>query len=282
MNLSYEQVKNLFYFSKNVFQNAETVSIGKSWLSKDIICQSLGFGEPVTLVVGGFGGKDSHISRFLCDFAREVDSALSSKARISEFNVGTLLNKNKLCFIPILNPDGISVNNLGLNARNPFFGRVLKNGIENFDFTQWDSNSRGVCVYGNFNSEWIKLKIYERQNGIFSNAPWGYYGEYPESELETSSLCSFSVKKQPKIVVELRTGPELCMIPAYEGTADTFSKILTEYTGIRMVQNKDFLQGSFSSWASRNLSCISLIIRIPENFDNFESVKSAILLSTAI
>ena len=62
------------------------------------------------------------------------------------------------------------MNNCGINEMNPFYNRVMGIMKNSKDFTRWDSNIRGVSLYGNFNSNWIRLKLSERLNGVFMNS----------------------------------------------------------------------------------------------------------------
>ena len=288
MSLSPEKAKNLFDRIHGGYSVSEVRNAGKSWLSRDIICSALGHGSKNVMIVGGFGGKDAFISSFLTDFSHELDDSFSLKGRISDFNISALCSKNRIYIIPMLNPDGIIVNNLGIYPDNPFYGRVMGMMKDSTDFSKWDANIRGVSVYGNFKNDWIKLKLTERSKGIFMTSPCGYYGEYPESELETSSLCSFSRRINPEMVFELRRMENICIIPvgkeSLKNKVNAVARIISEYTNIKVLTDDSYVNGSFASWTSEDLDCMSFIIGITDEMtpESCSALKNAILLAMAV
>ncbi len=288
MNLNSEKIRFLMGRLHNGYSASEVKTVGKSWSSRDIISSSTGHGSKNVLIIGGLGGKDLCVSDFLSGFSHELDEKLASKGRISDFNISALCSKSKIHIISMLNPDGIILNNLGILPDNPFYGRVSGMMKGSGDFNKWDANIRGVSLYGNFNRNWIRLKLSERSNGIFMNSPSGYFGEYPESELEVSSLCSFARVLKPGIVFELRLCDNNCIIPVvtdenkYRITA--FSRVISEYTNIKVVEDKSFENGTFSSWVEGEFDCLAFIMGITEKMshDNVNALKNAILLGTAL
>ena len=288
MSLNSEKMRFLIDMIHNGYSFSEVKSIGKSWFSRDIIRSVIGHGSKNVLVVGGFGGRDVCISSFLAEFAHELDEKLSSKGRISDFNISALCSKSRIHIIPMLNPDGIILNNLGILPENPFYGRVSGIMRGSTDFNKWDANIRGVSLYGNFNKNWIKMKLSERSKGIFMNSPSGYFGEYPESELEVSSLCSFSRMLIPDIVFELRLLNNNCIIPIEtvenKHKINAVSRVICEYTNIKAVEDEGFGNGSFASWSEGEFHCLSFIMGITEELtpENASALKNAILLATAL
>ncbi len=269
------------------YTSAEIKTIGRSWLSKDISCPVVGHGERNVVIVGGLGGGDLEVSSFLSNFAHELDDCLSLNRRISEFNISALCGCNTFHIIPILNPDGISINNIGISNENPFCGRVLKMMRGSSDFSQWEANIRGTDLRFNFNYKWVDAKFKERNRGVFFNGPLGYGGEYPESELESSSLCSYCRGVRPELVIEFRVGERTEIIPfiseSSSGKCKRAVKLISGYTGIGAAENESYFNGSFSGWAAREFSSSSIIINVERGFYGkySESLKSAVLLFCA-
>ena len=288
MNLNSEKISHLMDRVHNGYSVSEVKTVGKSWFSRDISVSAIGHGGKNVLIVGGFGGRDVFISSFLADFSHELDEKLYSKGRISDFNISALCGKSRIHIISMLNPDGIILNNLGILPDNPFYGRVSGMMKGSGDFHKWDANIRGVSLYGNFNKNWIKLKLSERSKGIFMNSPSGYFGEYPESELESSSLCSFSRIVKPDLVFELRNLDGNCIIPIETETnthkINAISKVISEYTNIKTVKDISFENGTFASWAGGEFDCSSFVMGVTEKMsaDNMNALKNSILLATAL
>ncbi len=287
MSLTIETVKEIFTQTRSGFSKAEVETVGRSWLSREISCSVIGSGNRNVMIIGGLSGGDIEISSFLVDLAHELDDCLTVNRRVSEFNVSALCNCNTLHFIPIVNPDGIMVHNVGIMQDNPFYGRVQKMICSSGDLSEWNANIRGTQLDGNFNYKWIDCKLRERNMRIFSGSPSGYFGEYPESELETSSVCSYCRKRPPDTVIEFRNGNKTEIIPCMsEKSAEKSmraSKLIYGYTGINVVENESVFSGSFSGWAASEFSCPSVIFNIEKNLSEQlkKSLKSAVLLFCA-
>ena len=288
MSLNSEKLKELFSLTRSGFSKSEVKITGKSWLSRDIYCTVAGHGGRNVVIVGGFCGKDVAISSFLTDFIHQLDDCETLNRRISEFNISALCGSNKLHFIPILNPDGITLNNVGISSDNPFHGRVMKVMRGSNDISQWDANIRGTQLNCNFNYKWVEGKLRERDCGIFSSSPSGYGGEYPESELETSSLCSYCRKILPDIVIEFRSGVETKIFPCVsEGDFEKSkraSRLIYGYTGIETGEDENIFYGSFAGWAAKEFGSISMIFCVGDGSlsSNSEALKTAVLLAAAM
>lgn len=287
MSLNSEKLKELFSRSRSGFSRSEVKNVGKSWLSRDICCSVAGHGDRNIVIVGGFCGGEVEISSFLVDFAHEFDDCSALNRRISEFNISALCGGNRIHFLPLLNPDGITVNNAGIAPDNPFYGRVMRMMKDPNEFSQWDANMRGTQLNLNFNYKWIDGKLRERDRGIFSGSPSGYGGEYPESELETSSLCSYCRKISPDIIIEFRAGSGTNIVPCLSDGASEKSKrasrLIYGYTGLDVVDDDQVFYGSFSGWAAREFGSSSVIINVNKDISDqtVKSLKSAILLFCA-
>jgi len=288
MNIDCEKVKVLFNKIENGYSVSEIKNIGRSWLSRDIKCAVTGHGQKNILVVGGVGGKDIKITSFLVGFSHELDNAAFSNGRISDFNISALCSKSKIHIVPLLNPDGIILNNCGISQDNPFYGRVHNMMKGETDFTNWDANIRGVSLYGNFRSDWLKLKLTERTNRIFMNSPAGYFGEYPESELETSSLCSFSKRGDFHIVFELRRAEHFFIKPIEvdesKNKIKAVTRVINEYTNIKISDENFCVNGTFALWTATEYQSLSFIIGVPDNMtpENYSALKNAVLLASAV
>ncbi len=287
MSLNNETAKELFSRSRIGYSKAEVKSIGKSWLSRDIFCSAIGHGDRNIVIVGGFCGGDIPLSSFLADFSHELDNCVTLDRRIAEFKVSSLCSGSKIHIIPVMNPDGLVLNGAGISADNPFYGRVTKMMRGSDDFNEWCANIRGVQLAKNFNYKWIDGKLRERNLGIFSGAPFGYGGEYPESELETSSLCAYCRKISPDIVIEFRLDSETNISPfVFNDSAEKTrraARLIYGYTGIPVSEDENIFYGSFAGWAAKEFSCSSVVLNCNKDFTDktASALKSAVLLFCA-
>ncbi|MCI5751295.1 MAG: hypothetical protein MR038_02270 [Oscillospiraceae bacterium] len=108
-----------------------------------------------------------------------------------------LFDEYAIHIVPMLNPDGVTISQLGIDGINDETIRealpeMYENAVENgyTDYTEeryyqrWKANALGVDLNNNFNGRWETL------NGAESPAGWSYKGEYPESEAESAAITS--------------------------------------------------------------------------------------------
>ncbi|MGN1417189.1 MAG: M14 family zinc carboxypeptidase, partial [Oscillospiraceae bacterium] len=97
--------------------------------------------------------------------------------------------------IPMLNPDGVTISQLGIDGINDEAIRealpeMYQNAVENGNteyteeryYQRWKANALGVDLNNNFDGRWEELK------GAESPAGWSYKGEAPESEAESACI----------------------------------------------------------------------------------------------
>lgn len=108
-----------------------------------------------------------------------------------------LFDEYAVHIIPMLNPDGVTISQLGIEAINDEAIRenlplIYQNAVENnyTDYTEeryyqrWKANALGVDLNNNFDGRWETIK------GAESPAGWSYKGEYTESEAESAAITA--------------------------------------------------------------------------------------------
>ena len=103
---------------------------------------------------------------------------------VSEATAG-VLNKIAIHYIPMANPDGVTISQLGLTGiKNSTLRKALKKmkGADNTKY--WKANARGVDLNKNFNYNYIAKYGGKRGSD-------GYTGESVNSEPETRAITAF-------------------------------------------------------------------------------------------
>ena len=172
--------------------------VGRSWLGNEITYSKIGNGIKKIMLIGGFSATDNVSSKALSEWTKEAEECYKTGSNFGNFRVAALFAKITVYVIPKINPDGIFFQEKP-DRFNPFYDRA-ESIKRNYPDKEWTANARGTDLSKNFNGNWMKAKMFERENGIFMPAPSGYGGEYPESELETSSLCGFIRRTGPDFI----------------------------------------------------------------------------------
>ena len=173
-------------------------TVGRSWLGNEIVFFKTGTGIKKIVFIGGFSAADTVSGKELSEWAKEAEECLFSGENFGEFKASVLFAKVTVYVVPNVNPDGAYFRQTS-DIFNPFHDRAERIRKNNPN-TEWTANARGTDLSKNFSGYWMKAKMFERERGIFTPAPSGYGGEYPESELETSSLCGFIRRISPDFI----------------------------------------------------------------------------------
>lgn len=182
--------------------------IGRSILGRPIEVFSMGKGNKPVLFVGAHHASEWLTAEALLRFCTRLLSAAERKTSIGLADAQTLLSRITLYVLPMLNPDGVAVQQEGAAAGGIFAERLIRQNGGSEDFTHWQANVRGVDLNHNYDAGWYEGKMAERENHIFGGGPTRYGGEFPESEPETAALCSFTRTLRPEMVVALHSQGE--------------------------------------------------------------------------
>lgn len=162
-------------------------SVGRSILGREIPAFVLGEGKKAVVLLGGVLGTEGLTAALLFDFIKDYSEQLQKSAKIYEISMPYLFAERRIVVVPYVNPDGIGYASEGVSQDNPLYERVLRmNG--GADFHAWQANARGVTLSRNFSAGFAEAKGEERAAAVPCGAPFGFGGEYPESEPESAAL----------------------------------------------------------------------------------------------
>lgn len=170
---TYDELMEVIYILTETYKFQINLRIiGKSHDERKIPLLEIGKGKEVLLSTAGVHGRESVNPLIILKIVEEYCQAYEKKVKIDGLDVARLLKDYKLCFIPLLNPDGYVIAIEGFDKiRNPILRQNLK--MKNIAYESWKYNGRGIDINRNF-----PAKSYITQNP----------GESPESERETKAL----------------------------------------------------------------------------------------------
>lgn len=180
-------------------------SIGKSFCQREIFCIKIGTGEKEIIYVGAHHGLEWGTSQILMQFVEDYCDAYEKSTYLYDYKAKLAFAKCTLYIIPMLNPDGVELNINGISKAEALHDRIVSTNGDSEDFSAWQANARGVDLNHNYDAGWAEGKLLEKQYGIYFEGPTRYGGEYPESESETSAICSLTRTINPDIVIALHS-----------------------------------------------------------------------------
>lgn len=230
----------------------------RSILGREIPAFTLGSGKKAVVYVGALCGTEALVSGMLLDFIEDYVKRYQKDSKVFDVAMQYLFRERRIIVVPMLNPDGVDYATKGVSEDNPIRTRVLQmNGGE--DFSLWRANARGVDLSHNFDAGYAAHKNGERARGILNGAPFGYGGEYPESEPESAALCRMLrfLGEDLLGVIELHLGHGEIFCSCKDNlSAKTMAagRILGRATGYRLIgPEKALPQGGLADWCIEKL-----------------------------
>ncbi|MDD6762736.1 MAG: M14 family zinc carboxypeptidase [Clostridiales bacterium] len=200
------------------------------------------------------------VMRQLCDYlsivSEEADGEYNSisKKALSE---GITVH-----FIPMSNPDGVSISQFGLEGIANQSVRDFISSISNGDYEQWKSNAEGIDLNRNFNAGWDE---YIGSAGPSSDK---YKGKFPGSSYEAAGLIKLTEEYGFKRTISYHTCGAL--IYWYYKQIDTvleqsklFAQQISDETGYTLDSNYQAVDAAgYKDWAVYKMGIPSITIEV--------------------
>lgn len=132
--------------------------IGRSHDDRMIPMLEIGKGDRCIFCLSGIESGDGNLPEYLLSNIKEYCVAYESNWIMGEsYEVQRLLDKVRICAIPILNPDSYEISEKGYGAiRNPIYRQMLK--MQDKPVDDYESNARGIDLRRNFPTNYYQRK----------------------------------------------------------------------------------------------------------------------------
>lgn len=221
------------------------------------------------LVFGGIHAREYITAQLVMRQLVQLLSDQSTNGSYENIAVRELLSNTEIHFIPMANPDGISISQLGLEGLHTEAVRETVRQIAAKDgkaltesyLRQWKSNANGVDLNRNFDALW------ESYNDHLGHASADHYkGTAPECELESKALADLTRQFQFDATLSYHTQGEVIYWNfGQDGELKNMTLLLanrvSELTGYRLDGNFQALDtAGYKDWAISKLGIPSLTI----------------------
>ena len=169
--------EDLYYEMWEITQRYSSITqfrvIGNSHDERMIPMVEVGKGTISVFCLSGLTGSDRQTPGFLVQMIQEYVKAWENGWKTEEiYDLRELLDKWRLCFIPLLNPDGYEIYEGDFQAiRNPIYRQMLR--MQEIPGKEYSGNGRGIDLTKNFPTQY-----YQRRQVM----------QQPASENETKAL----------------------------------------------------------------------------------------------
>lgn len=167
-------------------------SIGMSHQGRKIWAARLGHGKKSILLIGSHHGREWMTSMLLMKMLEDYAEAYGHLKRIGPYP-SSLLDEVSIWFVPMLNPDGVMIQQSGLKGVPVTQRKQVKKMNEGKEkFVRWKANGLGVDLNRQYPAGWVELG----QNP--SKPSYQFFkGRKPLVSSETIALINFVKEINP-------------------------------------------------------------------------------------
>lgn len=249
-------------------ENLDIESAGTSVQGRDIPVVILGNKNAShhVLIQAGIHGRE-HMTCLLTIAQIEYCLLFYDKPYANS-TISNLLNDVCLHIFPMVNPDGVTISQLGYDddmIRNIYendvdFGYIdIDISYEDY-LKEWKSNALGIDINRNFNADW------DATPSRLHPSSYNYKGVKPEDQPETKALTTYT-KSYPFDATISYHAYGSCIYWEFgnDGINDISKELalaVSEYTGYTLESSEALLAGGYRDWVLEQLSIPSLTIEI--------------------
>ena len=119
--------------------------VGKSEYGRNIYAVSLGKGESTVSINGSHHAREWITTNVNMNMIDKYANAYQKNANIDGYNTKNILNHTTIWFIPMVNPDGVTLQQTGLKYfPQKEHAKLIKKNNGRKDFKRWKANAKGV------------------------------------------------------------------------------------------------------------------------------------------
>ncbi|PLS17850.1 hypothetical protein CVD28_09120 [Bacillus sp. M6-12] len=228
----------------------KTEVIGKSVDGRNLYAIKLGKGKKEIFFNGSHHAREHMTTNVLMEMADQYALSYAKGTTYGGYKTRAVLNNVSIWFVPMLNPDGVTLVQKGhLSAKNPAQVLKLNNGKK--DFSAWKANIRGVDLNRQYPANWASIDYDAKKPG-----PKNFKGYKPLSEPEVIAIVNFVKKHSFKTAVAYHSSGNI-LYWHYGQTGSRYTRdytlakrygSLTGYSLVAPSKNPSKSGGGFKDW----------------------------------
>lgn len=226
-------------------------ALGKSPYGRTIWAIKLGKGDGTVLYNASHHAREWITTNISMEMIDAYSDAYKKNTTYQGYNVRSLLNDVSIWIVPMVNPDGVTLQQSGLKEfpKSAHSGiKKMNNGSTNFK--RWKSNAQGIDLNRQYPAGWNEIPR--------SEAPKPYYKMYkgtkPLQAPEVKLLYNFTNYISPETTISYHTSGRI-LYWHYLNKKENYNrdyamaKKFAEYTKYKLVKaNNDVQGGGYKDW----------------------------------
>ena len=244
-----ELLKDVVALRETFPKSIEVDVIGETTLGREIPAIKVGNGKKHVLFIGSHHGREWLTTSLLMKMIEEYAVAYEKNETVMNLE-SSILNDISIWFIPMLNPDGVMIQQEGITAFPLAYQQLLLEMNQNdLDFKKWKANGIGIDLNRQYPAGWEKLK-----KGPTTQSYQFYKGKHPLEAKETKALVDFTYQIDPLISVSYHSSGRV-LYWYYKNDLQVvnrdyrIAKRLSKLTGYKLAKPpKKATGGGFTDW----------------------------------
>ncbi|MFS0576431.1 M14 family zinc carboxypeptidase [Sporosarcina sp. 179-K 3D1 HS] len=203
---TYEKMtRDIQQLAKDYPELVEYKSLGKTAYGRDIWAVKVGKGDSTLLVTGSHHAREWISTILTMHMAYKYAAAYQSKQSIKGYHVKDVLDHTTIWFIPMVNPDGVTLQQKGLSAfPKEVHNQLIKMNNGSKDFKRWKANAQGIDPNRNYDTDWNKI-----QNSP-ANPFWkNHKGSKPGQIAEVQAVMKLVGEVNPQMLLDYHSSGEV-------------------------------------------------------------------------
>ncbi|MCM3718718.1 M14 family metallopeptidase [Fictibacillus phosphorivorans] len=226
-------------------------SIGKTPYGRDIWAVKLGRGDATVLYNASHHAREWLTTNIVMEMIDQYSEKYELNGTMDGYNVSHVLNNTSIWFVPMTNPDGVTLQQKGLSAfPSSAHANLIKMNGGSKNFKRWKSNAQGIDLNRQYPARWEEIE---------NNAKAPYYKDYkgktPLQTNETKAITALTTLVDPEITTSYHTAGRILYYHfnygtnTYEGDK-TLGTTLSGMTGYRLIPPDTNLSsgGGYKDW----------------------------------
>lgn len=223
--------------------------IGETHFGRNIFAVKLGNGPSSLFINSSHHAREWMTTSLVMEMIEKYAANYYSNGEIDGYSVREILNSTSIWFVPMVNPDGVTLQQEGLAAfPKEFHTDLIEMNDGSTNFTRWKANALGIDLNRQYPADW------ESESDVLSPSWEGYKGERPFQSKETIAIRDFTLEIDPEIAVAYHSSGRILFWYFYNRPEHSFrdyqlAKEFAEITGYRLIDTTVEPSGKgFSDW----------------------------------
>ena len=186
-------------------------SFGRSVMGKELLYICAGRGSRTVFYSASHHANEWITTLVLLKFMTELFEKSQTGGSVGGFPAASLLENARLCFAPLVNPDGVDLV-LGALKSGPSYNYAVRisQDYPQIPFPEgWKANIEGIDLNLQYPANWELAREIKFAQGFVSPAPRDYVGSAPLVAPESNQLAGFTRQLDPSVILALHTQGEV-------------------------------------------------------------------------